>query len=220
VKTFNKVMRYIPFSIKYGIGQSRRQNRFPYCLIDKGKTVVQVGAPMDTLRSGRSRALHFALRTGEKGKTIIIEPDKDSEEWFGIFVSKHDLPQIKFVPYGAWNEKKTLSFYINPSHPATNFTEGTRRYSDKEMTAYKKIDMPANTIDNILEELKIKSPFLVSITTNGAESEILKGLEKSMLNGLPYISLAKTGEKYIELMNNYGYRLHAHDDRGYTFKRV
>jgi hypothetical protein len=38
--------------------------------------------------------------------------------------------------------------------------------------------------------------------------------------GLPYIALACTGDKYVEMMNGYGYELHAHDDRGYTFKKV
>ena len=220
VKIFNRVMRYVPFALKYGIGRSRRVERFPYCLIEPGKTLVQVGAPVDTLGSGRSRAMYFSLFTGKSGKAVIIEPDSASEKMFNTHKSKRDMPQIEFVRSGAWSEQKRLRFYIDPKHPATNFTEGVREYSAEEMAAYELIELDADTIDNILERAGVETPFLVSITTNGAEPEILKGLQRTINAGLPYIALARTGEKYIELMNSYGYELHAHDDRGYTFKRV
>ncbi|MEM9820475.1 MAG: FkbM family methyltransferase [Bacteroidota bacterium] len=214
------MMRYVPFGLKYGIGQARRKDRFPYKLIDPGKTVVQVGAPIDTLGSGRSRAMHFALRTGAQGKTVIIEPDSASQKMFESHRHKRNLKQIHFVNSGAWSEKKTLRFYIDPKHPATNFTEGVRQYSEKEMAAYQLIELEADTIDHILEDLKIDDPYMVSITTNGAEPEIIKGLQHNIAKGLPFICLARTGEKYIELMNQYGYELYAHDDRGYTFKNL
>ncbi len=219
VKVFNRLMRYVPFGAKYGLGKWRRKNRFPYKLIEEGKTVVQVGAPIDTLGSGRSRAMYFTLFAGNKGKAVIVEPDGASQKMFESHKTKRDLSQINFVNQGAWSEPKTLRFYIDPSHPATNFTEGVRNYSKEEMAAYELIELDADTIDNILDRLKINDPYLVSITTNGAEPEILKGLEKSMKRGLTFIALARTGEKYIELMNSYGYELYAHDDRGYTFKK-
>jgi FkbM family methyltransferase len=220
VKTFNRLMRYVPFGLKYGLGKSLRKNGYPYKLIEPGKTVVQVGAPIDTLGSGRSRGMHFALCTGPTGIAVIIEPDSESEKNFTAYREKHGMPQIRFVRSGAWSEQKRLRFYIDPKHPATNFTEGIRDYSDAEMAAYELIELDANTVDNILDDLKIDDPYLVSITTNGAEPEILKGLTRHMEAGLPYIALACTGDKYVEMMNGYGYELHAHDDRGYTFKKV
>lgn len=220
VKLFNKGMKYVPFALKYSFGQNRRKNRFPYQLIESGKTVVQIGAPVDTLGSGRSRAMHFALCTGSTGKAVIIEPDSTSKKLFERHRDQRNMPQIEFVRSGAWSEKKTLRFYIDPKHPATNFTQGVRNYSPEEMAAYQLIELEADTVDNILANLNIETPFLVSITTNGAEPDILKGLTKTMENGLTYICLARTGEKYIELMNSYGYQLYAHDDRGFTFKKA
>ena len=112
-----------------------------------------------------------------------------------------------------------MKFYIDPSHPATNFTSGVRTYTSKEMSSYHEVEMEADSIDNILEQKNIAKVDLVSITTNGAEVEILKGMKKTISNGLKYICLARTGDKYIELMNSCGYVLFAHDDRGYTFRR-
>ena len=79
VKIFNRVMQYVPFAIKYGVGQYLRSKHYPYCLIKNGGTVIQVGAPIDTLRSGRSRGMHFALSVGKMGNAVIIEPDVASK---------------------------------------------------------------------------------------------------------------------------------------------
>ena len=59
----------------------------------------------------------------------------------------------------------------------------------------------------------------MSITTNGAEKEILKGMEHTIRAGLPYIALARTGNDYVEMMESMGYIFYAHDDRGFTFKQ-
>lgn len=212
-------MKLVPFSLKYGFGQFIRRGKYPYDLIELGSTVVQVGAPVDTLHSGRSRAMHFAKRVGSSGALLIVEPDENSDREFSRFSKKYSLPQIKFFKGGAWSEKTTLTFQVDPKHPATNFTEGAREYSEDVMRTFQSITMRADSIDNILESKNLATPKLVSITTNGAEEEILKGLKRSMASGLEYICLARTGDNYVELMAGYGYEFIGHDDRGYTFKR-
>lgn len=61
VRLANAVLARLPFSFKYALALWLRRNRAPYTLIRAGDTVVQVGAPHDTLRAGRSRAYHFGL---------------------------------------------------------------------------------------------------------------------------------------------------------------
>src|SRR5688572_14952837 len=78
VRTFNAVASVIPFKIKYRFGSWTRRNKAPYALINPTDTVVQVGAPLDTLRAGRSRGMYFALRTAGGGRTLIVEPDPRS----------------------------------------------------------------------------------------------------------------------------------------------
>ena len=61
----------------------------------------------------------------------------------------------------------------------------------------------------------------MSITTNWAELEILKGMKKTIDKGLEYICLAfgNPGTDYVKLMGGLGYLLFAYDDRGMTFRR-
>jgi hypothetical protein len=59
----------------------------------------------------------------------------------------------------------------------------------------------------------------VSITTNGAELEILNGMKEMLATGAEsYISLAITGDRYRETMDELGFDYVCDDDRGFTFK--
>lgn len=216
VKIFNQFMALIPFSIKYGIGKMRRKNRFPYSLIKPGDTVVQIGAPSDTLRSGRSRGMYFSLFAGPTGKVVIVEPDSASKTAFAKIAKDQNINNIVFHHSGAWNEKKDLKIYIDPKHPATNFTEGQVEWDDERMKDFKEIIVPANTVDNILDMNSLSNVKLVSITTNGAETAIIQGMKNTIGKGLPYISLALTDD-YEDLMESINYKFYTYDDRGQTF---
>lgn len=219
VRFYNRVMRLVPFEIKYSVGQKARQNSFPYRLVKVGATVVQVGAPQDTLHAARSRGMYFSLFAGSAGKVVIIEPDADSIQVFETIKTRHQLNQIILCSTAVWSDKRLLKIYINDAHPASNFTEGTKQYDPERLKEYRVVEIPANTIDNILADHDIHRVDLVSITTNGAEREILKGMKKTIAAGLPYISLARTGQNYVEMMDSFGYVLFTHDDRGFTFKQ-
>jgi hypothetical protein len=117
---------------------------------------------------------------------------------------------------GAWSEKKLLKLYVDPNHPASNFTEGTVNYSDERLKSYHVVEVPVDTVDNLLAQYGI-TPDLISVTTNGSEREILQGMQGAMQNGLKYVALARTGQGYHELMQTYGYKFYGHDDRGYTY---
>jgi FkbM family methyltransferase len=213
------LMRFVPFAVKYGAGKRRRANRLPYSLVKNGSVVVQVGAPQDTLHAARSRGMYFSLFAGPSGRVIIIEPDHKSVEAFRLVLSQQRIENVVLVPVGAWSQQKTLKVYVDDAHPASSFSEGSKQYSDQRMKDFRVVNVPANTVDNILAENGIGHVDLISITTNGAEREILDGLQRTIAGGLPYISLARTGENYDKMMEALGYKLYAHDDRGYTFVR-
>lgn len=220
VRVFNAVMSLIPLPVKYYFGKRLRKNSYPYKLIHEGSVVVQVGAPKDTLQSGRSRGMFFSLFSGNTGKVILIEPDVPSLKEYEIAAEKLGRRNILSCPVALWSEKKKITVYINKSHPASNFSEGTKNYDAGILKSYQTVELEADTMDSLLEEHGIERVDLVSITTNGAEKEILAGMQQTILNGLPYICLAKTGENYVELMESLGYRLDAYDDRGYTFEKI
>jgi FkbM family methyltransferase len=220
VRVFNRLLYLVPFSIKYGLGTQLRRKSPPYHLIEPGSTVVQVGAPSDTLFAGRSRGMYFSLFVGKNGKVVLVEPDQESLENYKKIASRHSVDNFLYCPKAAWSEEKTLRIYIDESHPASNFTEGTKEYPPERLSDYRLFELPADTIDNILLSNNVNHVHLVSITTNGAEQEILKGMLNTIAHGLPYIALARTGENYLELMGKLGYELLTHDDRGFTFSQV
>jgi len=58
---------------------------------------------------------------------------------------------------------------------------------------------------------------LVSITTNGADNQILKGMPNTLMK-VKYLSLIGNLELFPSL-GEFGYREIGGDDRGYTFAR-
>lgn len=220
VKVANRGLAGIPFAQKYRVTQRLRDNKPPYSLVGQGDVVVQVGAPADTLNSGRSRGMHLALRS-RQGKAIIVEPDPSSAAEFERRARQLGLDHVTVVNAGAWSEPSELALYVDPKHPATNFVEGTVDYDEERMKDFQRVVVPVKPLDQILEEvLGNHGPVrLLSITTNNSEREILQGAEKVLGTGLRYLALARTGDGYDELAGQFGFDYLATDDRGFTYSR-
>lgn len=217
VRLYNTLMRFVPLQIKYAAGKRLRKHSYPYLLVQDGSVVVQIGAPRDTLHAGRSRGMYFSLFAGKRGKVLMIEPDHASLTEYRTVARALNGDNLILCPKAVWSEKKKLRVYVNDFHPASSFTEGTKDYNADIMRGYRVIELEADTLDNILAEQNIEKVDLVSITTNGAEKEIIKGMQAIISKGLPFICLAKTGPDYQEMMDNIGYKLFSYDDRGFTF---
>ena len=169
------------------------------------------------MHSGRSRAILFAHMVGAEGEVLVVEPDSASHKLFSSLFNKGTYRQVKVEKGGAWNSNTTLSFFVDPKHPATNFTGDARTYSEDVMKKYKRVDVSVDTVDSIVDRHCISETKLVSITTNGAEENILEGMRET-LKSTQYICLARTGDGYHDLMERYGFQLYAYDDRGFTYK--
>jgi len=170
------------------------------------------------LWAGRSRAIYFGLLAKENGKVLVVEPDQENIRELRQIVSKQGLTNIILALRAAWSAQKTLKMRINSRHPAANFIEGTKTLTADHLAEFRQVNIPADTLDNILDANNIEHLDLVSITTNGSEHEIIKGMVKAIARGIPYISLAYT-DNYIELMQAIGYEMHTYDDRGITFRQ-
>ncbi|HIB76129.1 MAG TPA: hypothetical protein EYO58_00660, partial [Flavobacteriales bacterium] len=149
VRISNRILRRVPFWIKYGLGQRARCNKLPYSIINEYSTVLQIGAPADTLHAGRSRAMHFAL-LAPKGRVVVIEPDRRSAEQFRALCKERDLVNVSVKEVGAWSSKKKLRLHVDPRHPATNFSEGSTDYDQKRLRDFETHDVDVDTLDNIL----------------------------------------------------------------------
>jgi len=163
--------------------------------------------------------MHLALRTaGGAGRIIIIEPDPKSAEEFTRTASEQGLGHVTVVNLGAWSCAQTLELKIDQAHPATNFVDGLVDYDEARASEFLTLTIEADSIDNILADLGIERVDLVSITTNGAEREILEGLRRTITEGLRYICLARTSDSFDAGMRALGYDFLENDDRGFTYR--
>jgi len=216
------VLRALPNKLKYKIGMGNRKKRFPYAAIKPGDNVMQIGAPSDLLAVGRSRSAYFLHIVSEGGKLIVMEPDPINCEALKTFAKELGLDdRLVVIPKGGWHEEKVLRFFQSRKHPASAVLEDLSPATPAEMKSrgYDAMEVPVTTVDNVLAETGLAVPKLISITTNGAELQILDGMVETFKTGPEYISLAVTGDGYTETMPNYGYVHYADDDRGFTFKR-
>jgi FkbM family methyltransferase len=162
------------------------------------------------------------LKLVGNGKVIVVEPDECNCEALKRLSEGGNLSgRLVLSEKGAWSVPGTLQYLSNPNHPATNILKVVRESArgDKSACGYHEKEVPVDTLDNILASIGFVKPRLISITANGAEPEILKGLSQTLMLGVPFISLAATGPGYEQLMADLNYDMIAFDDRGYTFAR-
>lgn len=221
---YNIAMQAVPFVVKYGIGSRLRRSCAPYRMLQPTDTVVQIGNARDILYAGRNRAVHFA-KCVPQGRVIAIEADSESCQALRDIVHRHKLDNIEVVHSGAWKCKTTLAFFSSPKHPAANLicdvkdSQGVTEEIIRKRQ-YERCLIEVDTVDAILEHAGVRTPTLVSITTNGAELEIIAGMQKTLASGCRFISLAETGDGLMEKMAELGYGYIARDDRGYCFEQL
>ena len=218
VRAANRFLGAIPFGVKYWLSDAVRKQQLPYRLLTTGSVAIQVGAPLDTLRAGRSRGMTFARRTRPNGRVLIIEPDPASASKFERMAQRHMMAHVDVVCVAGWFEHTNLTLSIDATHPATNFTSGSADYAKDELTRFNESVVPAAPLDDLISQFGIEHVDLVSITTNGAEKEVIRGLCNTIERDRPYICLARTRESYTESMREIGYVLAGNDDRGFTFR--
>lgn len=211
----------VPANIKYKVGLALRKKRYPYSVIGPGDVAVQLGAPADLLADGRSRAAYFAHLVADSGKLVVMEPDPLNCEKLIAFLKNRKLDgKVIVVPKGGWSSDTQLKFYQSKTHPASAVCVDINEALPQQMEDrdYNIITVDVTTIDGVLKEYNLPSPKLVSITTNGAELQILKGMSGLLAENPPeFLSLAIDDSEYSDEMRDIGYKLLANDDRGFTF---
>ncbi len=214
-------LKIVPQALLFRTGALMRANSYPYSLVEEGDVVVQVGAPSDLLRIGRSRAVFLAMRVGKTGKAVVFEPEPSSAREITAYVKRAGMEdRVVVIPKGCWHEEKILRFWANPDHPASNLLEDVSEWSESELRqkGYLPSEVPVTTIDDTLREHGIDRIKVISITTNGSEEEILKGAEQSLAR-CRYLALADTGPEIHALSEQFGFSNIALDDRGFTSER-
>ena len=217
------ILRTMPEKLIYARGLAARKRKRPYSLIQPGDVVFQIGAPADLLAVGRSRSAYFMQLITNGGKLVVMEPDTENCMKMQEFADRNGYAaNVLIVNLGGWSEEKTLKFYESKEHPASAVLVDLCEATPEEMSrrGYREIPVPVTTVDAVLAKHGLKTPKLVSITTNGAEIEILGGMKSMLADKVDtYISLAITGDRYRETMDELGFNYVCDDDRGFTFQK-
>ena len=217
VKSANRVLSLVPAQPKYLVMGKKKEREAPYSLVREGDVVVQVGAPFDTLHSGRSRGFHLALRAGTSGESIVIEPHPVSVGEYREMASKFGL-NMRVIEGAVADSEGQLDLLYDPVHPATNFIDGVAEYAEDEKKRFERRQVRSDRLDDLVGSID-RQVRVLSITTNGAEFIALDGAPE-LLSMTDYVALAGPDRTvYDEPLGALGFSFYSFDDRGVTYKR-
>jgi FkbM family methyltransferase len=137
------------------------ENKFEkFFKIEEGDTVLDVGACIgDT-------TVPMAIKTGEKGTVIAVEPEPNNISFLKANTSK--FSDVRIIEKAAWNRKETVRFYIHSSPAGHSIIDQFRDY----------IEVQADTLGNIVKAWD-RIDF-VKIDVQGAELQVLEGAEEML----------------------------------------
>jgi len=213
---FVGIISLIPFNLRLKSFHFFSKNSVFYKNIKKNDIVVQVGAPADLLKQGRSRSLLILLRKPKQ--LLVIEPDPFSVSVLKEIIKNLDYRKNVKVLSGAISLKKKNSILIsNNNHQATNrLYDNNDSYKECNI---KKIKVKCKKLTDYFKKIRIL-PTVLSITTNGGEGNLIdQYLNEVKKKDFPrVISLAPPNDKFLKILKKYNYNFVDYDDRGMTFK--
>lgn len=145
-------------------------------IIQKGDTVCLVGSPPG------GEYLRMAKLVGKRGQVIVIEPEKGNLEKLRGEIKKEGITNVKIIPKGAYSKKGRQTLFVS-DRPADHKIEISDIMHDNDLRQGAYIsaeEIETDTLDNILNEIAVGHVDFVKITVNGAELEVLKGMEETL----------------------------------------
>jgi FkbM family methyltransferase len=123
-------------------------------------------------------ALQVAKITGENGLVIAVEPMPDNHQALERNIKLNSLQNLLLLKIAAWKEQGKLRLFVGDKHG---------RNTVKRNTSLGFINVEAEALDKVLEELGVNQVDCIKIDVEGAEYEVLQGLTKTLMKGNPRI---------------------------------
>jgi FkbM family methyltransferase len=145
-----------------------------YGVLKPADTAIQAGVSTDTPWSQE----YDIARLVPKGTLVAIEPDPRNIKILSGRFREFDA-DVRLVGKATFSRSKNMKLYLGKNKSWTRIPKPWKSYRNVRFRK-DQYDVQADTIDNILKELKIPCSKVgyVNITNNGAEFDTLKGMTR------------------------------------------
>jgi FkbM family methyltransferase len=179
------------FSVVSCLWEKELEGAFKF---QKGMTFLDVGAHVGKY------TLRAAVRVGDEGRVIAIEPDKDNFQVLVRNITLNGLTNCVPLNIAAYSSDREVQLFKGANSALHSIKEDFGKGSYK---------VKARVLDKVLKEEGVKRVDLVKIDVEGAELEVLKGLEKTLKKQNPalIIEVLKRDEnRVLEYMDHLAYK--------------
>ena len=162
-------------------------------VLEKGMKFIDVGAHIGkyTIRAARM--------VGGEGRVVAVEPDKDNFEFLIKNIKLNDLENCIPLNVAAGSTDGEIILFSGPNSAENSIKQDFGKGSSK---------VPVKAMDNILAENKIGDVDLIKVDVEGAEYEVVKGLEKTLNSKEPVLvieALTRDKDRVLNYMRKIGY---------------
>jgi FkbM family methyltransferase len=155
----------LPIRLSVVMGNLRMQ-RMLDSLVAPGATVVDVGANIGY------NTLYAAHRVGMQGHVYALEPAQDNLAVLYANLFANNLTNVTVLPYAAGNQAEIKKFFLRGEISAVNSLFQDNFYADITET----VEVMAAPLDDLI----VETPDLVKIDVEGAELEVLEGMQRML----------------------------------------
>ena len=194
VRLYNNLVRRsrklskVLFASHKGYRWMRRffKHTFPYCTVNEGDTVIQVGSASSLLLSGVSQPIIYSVLVGPRGNVFVVEPDSANVNALIDYINEYDLDNISVIYKGAWDRRGVERFTYYIGHPGTNVQSDHAPIREQQLSNRRKRviveerETEVDTLDNMIDEYRIGRVNHINITVNGTEFTVINGLTRNL----------------------------------------
>jgi len=177
---------------------------------------INCGADLDIINSNREQFVYekfqpetndivldiganigvYSLKSSQSvspnGKVIAIEADPDIFDSLKVNVQLNSKTNIIPLNYAIFDKQKNVLLYRSTNSSPTNSLE--------IINNAEKINVKANTIDNVIDELNLKKIDWIKIDVEGVEIQVLNGAKKLLTQNSKLKLIIEVHKKELELV--------------------
>ncbi len=163
------------FARRYTLMNEVHRRLHPFQLLRPDDHVVHVGFDRVYLPTGQSHPLVMAALLADAGRVVCIDPDPRNTEALAAYVRRHRIANVAIHNRAVWSTEQELEFVFadgwSPMSVAREVAEPVDGEVPRRGTVSRIRAAPLRTVvgDGVWDRITV-----LSLTTNGAEKEILQ----------------------------------------------